>query len=98
MKQLHSLEIEMEEKLSKKDDIISTLKDELTAAKSGDAIQALRTELDTLKISLAIQQGRAEDYRKMLEEAKAEAKAEIDAAFTKGLQSGALVAAQLQRS
>jgi len=67
MKQLHSLEIEMEEKLSKKDDIISTLKDELTAAKSGDAIQALRTELDTLKISLAIQQGRAEDYRKMLD-------------------------------
>jgi hypothetical protein len=98
MKQLHDLELEMEEMMSEKDAIISTLKDELSAAKSGDAIQALRTELDNLKISLAIQRGRADDYRKALEETKADAKAEIDAAFTKGLQAGALVETQLQRA
>lgn len=82
----------MANELAKKDAIISSLNMELAAAKVGGELAALRSELNDLKINLGVQTGRAEEYRKMLEAAKAEA----ETAFMKGLESGAIVASKMR--
>lgn len=108
IKQLRSLEEEMEDKLAAKDTdlkakdtVISALHEELRASKAmqdGDALQAMRNELSELKIRLGIESGKAEEFKKLYEQVKGERDEAFYKGLEKGIETGAKVASTLPRA